>query len=231
MSVFRLFIMTLLTVGLVTPVYADQLPQYNHINIRSSASQEVANDQLTANLMVQQSGRNTAKLANQVNQKMAIILEKSHAFSSIETKTTSYTTQPIYKNGVIESWQVSQNVMLTSQDFDALAEFVGQLNELATIQSMTFSISQQAVELITDELTKQAITNFKNKAKMVTEQFDKSDYIIVHASIDSNYRQPQPKMGRVMMMADAEQAAPPALAAGTNDVSVNISGTIELLGD
>lgn len=230
MTVFRIFTLSLLVAILSGTAHADQLPQYNQINIQASASQEVANDELTATLMVQQSGRNTAKLADGVNQKMAIILEKSQAFSSLKTKTTSYTTHPIYKNGAIESWQVSQNIMLTSQDFDALAEFVGQLNELATVQSMTFSISQQKIEGIKDELTKQAITNFKSKAKMIAEQFDKSDYVLVHVSVDSNYYQPQPKMGRVMMMADAE-SAPPALAAGTDNVSVNVNGTIELLSD
>ncbi len=230
MTVFRIFVISLFTATLLSPAHAEQMPQYNQINIQASASQEVANDQLTANLMVQQSGRNTAKLANQVNQKMAMILEKSHAFSSIKTKTSSYSTQPIYKNGVIESWQVSQNIMLTSQDFDALAELVGQLNEIATVQSMTFSISQQTIDSIKEELTKQAIRNFKNKAKMIAQQFDKSDYVLVHVSIDSNYYQPQAKMSRVMMMADAE-SAPPALAAGTDNVSVNVNGTIELLSD
>ncbi|MDF1588405.1 MAG: SIMPL domain-containing protein [Gammaproteobacteria bacterium] len=230
MTVFRIFTLSLLVAVLTSPVQAEQMPRYNQINIQASASQQLANDQLTANLMVQQSGRNTAKLANQVNRKMAMILEKSHAFNAIKTKTTSYSTNPVYKNGVIESWQVSQNIMLTSQDFDALAEFVGQLNELATVQSMTFSISEQAIDDIKDELTKQAISNFKNKAKMIAQQFDKVDYVLVNVSIDSNYYQPQAKMGRVMMMADAE-SAPPALAAGTDNVSVHINGTIELLSD
>lgn len=230
MTIFRVFILSVFTAVLLSPAHAEQMPRYNQINIQASASQELANDQLTANLMVQQSGRNTAKLANQVNKKMAMILEKSHAFNAIKTKTTSYSTHPVYKNGVIESWQVSQNIMLTSQDFDALAEFVGQLNEVATVQSMTFSISQQAIDDIKDELTKQAISNFKNKAKMIAQQFDKSDYVLVTVSIDSNYYQPQPKMSRVMMMADAE-SAPPALSAGTDNVSVHINGTIELLSD
>ncbi|MDT8370560.1 MAG: SIMPL domain-containing protein [Gammaproteobacteria bacterium] len=230
MIVLRVLLISLFATALFTPAQAEQMPRYNQINIQASASQELANDQLTANLMVQQSGKNPAKLANQVNQKMAIILEKSHAFNAIKTKTTSYSTIPVYKNGVIESWQVSQNIMLTSQDFDALAEFVGQLNELATVQSMTFSISQQAIDDIKDELTKQAISNFKNKAKMIAQQFDKVDYVLVKVSIDSNYYQPQAKMGRVMMIADAE-SAPPALAAGTDNVSAHINGTIELLSD
>jgi len=201
---------------------------YNQISLQTSASQDVANDVLVAMLIVQENGHQPAALAERVNKKMADVLAKADRVKEIDSHTTSYNSQPLYKNGKINSWQVSQHIKLTSQDFEQLGKLIADVNELARVQSMTFKVSDQQIEQTKEVLTKTAIAKFRTKASLVTEQFGKTNYQLVHVSIDGNHSTPQPMRMERMMMSDAKMTAPPATSAGTNKITVNIIGTIEL---
>lgn len=201
---------------------------YNHISLQTSASTEVANDVLVAVLVVQENGQQPAALADSVNTKMAQVLSKATDFKAIDSHTTSYNSQPRYKSGQINSWQVSQQIKLTSQDFDQLGKLIAEVNDLARVQSMTFKVSDPRIEKTKEELTKTAIKKFRHKAAIVAEQFGRAHYQLVHVTIDGNHQSPRPMMERSMMMADSARSAPPATSAGTNKITVNINGTIEL---
>lgn len=221
---------------LITTLLLSHLPfslaesdkSFNQVNLQATASQQVANDQLVAVLLVQETGNDPALLANRVNMKMAKIIEKANQFKQIKHQTINYNTRPIYKNGAIKSWQVSQNIQLKSQDFDQLGKLVSQANSLSTVQSMQFMVSDLQIERTQTILTERAIQKFRQKAAMITKQFAKSNYHLVHINIGNNHvRPPQRHMMRSAMVADSMEAAP-ALSAGENKISVNINGTIEL---
>lgn len=201
---------------------------YNQISFQATDSKDVANDVLVAMLVVQENGLQAAALADRVNKKMTEVLAKADRIKAVDSHTTSYNSQPLYKNGKINSWQVSQQIKLTSQDFEQLGKLIADINELARVQSMTFKVSDQRIEATKEELTKTVIAKFKAKAQLITEQFGKSDYQLVHVSVGGNQSIPQPVRMERMMMADSAKAAPPATSAGTNKITVNINGTIEL---
>lgn len=208
---------------------ADDERHYNQISLNSAASTHIANDLLIAMLVVEEMGSDTARLANQVNEKMAKILAKAEPFKAIDSHTVSYATRPIYKKGVIHSWHVSQTIKLSSQNFEQLSKLIAKVNPLANVQSMQFTISDSKLEQVQEELTLQAIDKFRTKAAMVTERFGKSSYVIINVNIGSNSMPPRPMMNRSFMKAEIADAAPPALSGGTNKVTVNINGNIELL--
>lgn len=208
--------------------FADQEQHFNQINMQATASDNVANDQLIAVLVVQETGNDPATLANIVNTRMAEIITKADNFNSVRHQTVNYNSRPIFKNGAIKSWQVSQNIRLKSQDFEQLGKLVSLANKLATVQSMNFGVSDQQTEKTQDRLTKQAIKKFRHKASIIAKQFGKSNYHLVHINIGHNYVQPQRHMMRASMAKDSMADAAPALSAGTHKVSVNINGTIEL---
>jgi predicted secreted protein len=217
---------------LITPHFAlaDNEQRFNQVNLQASAVGHVENDTLQAMLVVQESGADPAHLAELVNRKMTTVLEKAAKFNDIDKQTTNYTTQPMYKNNVIHSWQVMQTIQLSSMNFEQLGELLKQLKPLANIQSMHFTISDKVLEKAQDELTAQAISKFRNKSAMVAQQFGKSSYTLIHVSIGNDYHSPRPMMERGVMAADMQmKSTAPALSAGTNVVTVNINGTIELL--
>jgi len=208
--------------------FADDQQNFNQVSLQATASDNVANDQLIAMLVVQETGNDPATLANRVNDKMAKIIAKADRFNMVEHQTVNYSSQPVYKNGSIKSWRVSQNIQLKSQDFDQLGKLVAQVNQLSTVQSMTFGVSDSQIEKTQDRLTEQAIAKFRHNASNIAKQFGKTSYHLVHINIGNNYVQPRQVMMRSSMKAEAMADSAPALSAGTNKVSVNINGTIEL---
>ena len=208
--------------------YADKEQHFNQVNMQATASSNIANDQLVAILVVQENGNDPATLANIVNTRMAKVFAKAEKFDNIQHQTINYSSRPIYKNGAIKSWQVSQNIRLKSQNFDQLGKLISQVNKLSTVQSMNFGVSDQQIEKTQDRLTKQAIQKFRQKATTIAQQFGKSNYHLVHINIGNNHVQPQRHMMRASMAQESMADVPPALSAGTNKISVNINGTIEL---
>lgn len=225
-SLFPLLL--LLSLFLTPNVYAQENQRLNQISLQASASEQVANDQLVATLLVQENGHDPATLANKVNKKMTQLIKKAQSFPQVKYQTINYNSRPVYKNGVITSWQVSQNIQLISHNFDQLGRLVSQVNDLSTVQSMQFHVSDQQIETTQTKLTEQAIAAFRQKAQMITQQFGKSNYHLVHINVGNNYVQPpQHRVMRSAMAAESMDVAP-ALSAGTNKVTVNINGTIEL---
>jgi predicted secreted protein len=209
--------------------FADEQPM-GIVNLDASASRDVENDKLVTRLQVMEEGRDPAKLTDLVNQKTALVLDAVKNFKGIEAETSSYNTRPVYKDGKIASWQVSQQLTLKTGKFDQMSQFVGDINSLANIQSMQFQVSDDRAEAIKNELLKQAIANFRDKAQLIAGEFNRSGYELVNLSIDGNYFSPRPVMERAAMMsADSmSKGAPAALAAGTNEVSVTVRGSIQL---
>lgn len=209
---------------------ADEQRPMGIINLDASASQDVENDELVTRLQVIEDGRDPAQLTDLVNQKTALVLDAVKNFKDIEAETSSYNTRPIYKNGSITSWQVSQQLTLETGHFDQMSQFIADISSLANIQAMQFQVSDDKAEQVKQALLKQAISNFKDKARLVAGEFDRSGYELVNLSIDGNYFTPRPVMERAAMMsADvAGKGAPAALAGGSNEVSVTVRGSIQL---
>ncbi|BDZ74549.1 hypothetical protein GCM10025856_22680 [Methylophaga marina] len=210
--------------------FAEDLAQMGIVSLDTSASMDVENDELITRLQVFEQGKDPAKLTDMVNKKTALVLDAVKNFNAIQAETSNYTTQPVYDEGKIASWRVSQQLTLETRQFDQMSQFIADINTLANIQSMQFMVSDDRAEKVKTDLLKQAISKFKDKAQLISTEFDRSGYEIVSISIDGNSFTPMPMMERAnMMSADMRvKAAPAALAGGSNEISVNIRGSIKL---
>lgn len=226
MKLFPLFAVLLFT---ALPVSAEQM-QYGMINLSASAETEVSNDELSVQLQVFEQGEQTAKLSDLVNTKTALVLDALKNFPDISAKTSNYNTRPIYDNGKIKAWQVTQTISLKTADFAQMSKLIGDINSMAQIQSMQFGVSKAKTDEAKQSLIKQAINDFKTKAQLVANEFDESGYDLVSLSVDSGYQTPRPMMSQMMMAdeASAKRGIPAALQGGSNTVSVTVSGTIQL---
>ena len=224
----QLALITLLFI--TTPSFADEQIPMGIVNLDASASIDVDNDELLTRLQVIEDGRDPAQLSDLVNQKTALVLDAVKHFSDIRAETTGYQTRPIYDNGKITSWQVSQQLTLETANFAQMSQFIADINALATIQAMQFQVSDEKAEQVKQVLLKEAISKFKQKAHLISAEFDRKGYELVNVSIDGNYLTPRPVMERaVMLSGDAMgKAAPAALAGGTNEISVTVRGSIQL---
>ncbi len=220
---FRIALIAMIAFG----ARAEDNMRYDRVSLDATASAEVPNDTLGVVLFIESQGRNPARLAEQVNQAMNRVLEIARDVAEVSRQTQSYNTSPIYDKGKIRAWRVRQTIKLESRDFEVLGKLVGRLQQWANVQGMSFSVSADARRQARDGLIQRAIAAFKQRARLVVKSFGRSGYRLVDANIDTGGLRYQPVMMRAEMAADMA-AAPPALAAGSQQFSVTVRGRIEM---
>ena len=204
---------------------------HNLVNLSVDASTEVDNDLLVAVLYAQREGSQPARLADEVNQAVNGAVAQAKATPGIKVQTQSYNTQPVYRNGKLTGWRVSQSIRLESRDAATLSDLVGKLQEQLAVQTLAFEVSDDARRKADETLTTEALDRFTARARLITKQLGRSSYRLVQLNVNSSGGpMPRPMMRVAAMEADMAVAAP-KLEAGTQRLAVSINGTIELTDD
>jgi len=206
--------------------------RYNRASFSVSATEDVANDTLVAVLTVQRDGSSARQLATEVNQVMAWALAKAKEAPSIKVQTLDYQTSPIYQKNVVTGWRVSQSLRLEGRETAAVSDLVGVLQERLNLQQVGYEVSRERRKEVEDRLIGEAIAAFQARAKQVAADLQRRTFRLVQMDVSSGpapmpvYRQ------RAMPMAMAEvAAAPPAIEAGTQTITIGVTGEIELSTD
>nr|CAA6818216.1 MAG: Unknown protein [uncultured Thiotrichaceae bacterium] len=211
--------------------FAAEESSYDRISFAVSAEKEVENDVLTATLFASQTGQNTNELADTVNKDISWAMDIAQQENKIENRTLGYTTNPVYKNGRVDGWQVRQNIELKSKDSKVLSGMLGQLQQKLRVQSIAYSISTEVRQATEESLISEALASFKNRAAQVQANMERSEYRVVRLDIQTGGNFPQPMFrgarAEGMMMADAAPTAP-NLNAGKQKVKVSVNAQIEL---
>lgn len=124
-----------------------------------------------------------------------------------------------------------------SSDIPALNKAMSELSDSYAKASPNFlkistdmELSQQGRQTVQKQALQESATAFRDKAQAVATAFGFKNYRIVHMNVDNST--PAPRFGgAVPMMAMAKQSEDSVAnqVAGNIDVTVNLSGTIELL--
>ena len=206
--------------------------RYNSASFSVSATEDVANDTLVAVLTVQRDGSSARQLATEVNQVMAWALAKAKEAPSIKVQTLDYQTSPIYQKNVVTGWRVSQSLRLEGRETAAVSDLVGVLQERLNLQQVGYEVSRERRKEVEDRLIGEAIAAFQARAKRVATDLQRRTFRLVQMDVSTGpapmpvYRQ------RAMPMAMAEvAAAPPAIEAGTQTITIGVTGEIELSTD
>ncbi len=207
----------------------DNPPVFNRINLAVSAQQEVDNDILVAVMYAQEEGNNATSLAKSVNRDIASAVKQAKQRDGIKVQTLDYTTDPIYRQQTLNGWRVRQSIRLESRDPASLSELIGDLQRSLSVDRIQYVLSPEARTMIEDKLITEAIDRFNQRAKLIREQMGRESHQLVQMNINSSGHSPRPRMAMAQMELSKNSA--PALEAGTQTVTINISGTIELLVD
>lgn len=202
------------------------------IDFRVDVQRPVINDLGRASAYVELTGSDPAEVARKVKTIIADGLTTAKAQPGITVKSGGTHTYPIYsKTGrVIENWRMRSELLLESRDAAALSTAVGKLQggQLA-IGGINFSPAQETRRKADDDATIEAIEAFNAKAARIAATL-KKPYKIRQMSVNGsgNFPQPYPMARGAAMMASAE-SAPMPVEAGESNITVNVSGQIELL--
>lgn len=217
-------------VGAVGGVMAQQSAPltYDRVNLTAEARRQVANDEMVVVMAAEQSGLSPAELADGINVNMKWALEQAQSVTQVQAETRAYQSYPRYDNGRVVGWQASQELVLRTQDNVALTELVGKLQTRLLVRAMQFQLTPDTRRSTEDALISEAIEAFERRATLIGKSMQERAYRIVEMTINTGgagaFRQP---ITRAMRTQSAEMIEAPATTAGTSDIVVTVSGTIE----
>lgn len=208
--------------------HAEEAPTYDRVSLAASARDQVANDTLSAELYAQQEGQDLTALTREVNERVQWALDEAREREGVTAQTLDYQTYPIHRNQTLVGWRVTQGLRLRSTDPEALSTLVGRLQDRLALRGISYGISPQRRQEAEAELIDQALEAFAQRARQVAERLGRPGYRLVHLDVGTSDQVAQPRFARAMAMEATAMAAPPAMEAGTQEVVVTVSGTIEL---
>ncbi len=229
MSFRRTVLLASIAAGLLAcGANADEPDPRNRADFQVERTRDVANDQVRAVVGITDEGADPAALADRVNRTMAWGLAKAKGAQGVEVKSGGYNTSPVYQDGKIRRWRASQDLIIESEDVDAVSALVGTLQERLQLRSIGFSVSPERRRGVEDELIQEAMAAFRARADLVQDSMGARGWSLVRVSINTGGGgPPRPYYAAEARMA-AASPAPPALEGGTSRLTVNVNGTVEL---
>lgn len=207
-----------------TPVWADDRP---HVDFSSEVNREVSNDLLVAQLSADTHDRSATQVASQLTGILNICLRKAEAFPSVNISSGNQSTFPVYgKNNQLSGWRGHGELRLETHDFKAAGQLIAQLQESIQLSGVSFTLAPETRERVKNEMIAEAMVEFRKRAKVVAEAMNAREYKVQHLAIDDGGNG-----GAFPMLARsaADLSMPtPDFVAGTTQLSIRISGTIEI---
>ena len=218
----------LLMASFMGAVHADTDNVHNRVRLQAQQLEAVSNDTMHVTLNTFGEAREPAGLATRINEDMEWALGIARRQQDITSRTGGYQTYPVYKDNVLKGWRGEQSLELEGKDIRAMSRLVGELQGKLQVKSMSFSVSEAKRTGVENRLISRALDAFKARATIVVDNLHASGYRIVEMTISTSSQRP-PAPYPVARMATTMQAeSRVAVEAGESDVSVMVSGTVEL---
>jgi len=200
----------------------------NRVEFQAQAMREVDNDLMRVVLAVEKEHADPARLADEINRAMDWALQQVRTESGVRSRSGAYHTFPVYEQQRVVRWRGIQELVLESdQGAAALSNLVGRLQERLQVRAMSFGVSERQQARIAQELTGEALDNFRQRAQAITERLGAAGYDIVRLQLQDSAGAPPVPM-QSMARALKTEDAPLASEAGTSTVSVGVYALIQL---
>jgi len=214
------------------PVWAQTAPVQQQISLSASGQVEAPQDWLTVRMGLTREGTDAAAVQNQLKAAIDAALTTARAQArsrQMEVRSGAFGVSPRYgRDGKVNGWQGSAEVVLEGRDVALITTTAGKLSTL-TVSSTGFSLSREARRQLESEVQAQAIERFRARAAEVTKAFGFASYTLGAVSISSTDEGMRPMPRMMAMEAKAAMAdAPLPVEAGTDTVSVTVSGSINV---
>lgn len=202
--------------------------RYNVVELQADAQREVQNDTMTATLFVEQTGFDPAQVADGVNKVVNEALRTAKTAQGVKVKSGYNQSFPVYgKNNQLQGWRTRSEIRLESADFEATSALIGELQSTMRLASLGFSVSPKARRQAENELIKEAIERFRERAEIIKQSLGGGAYKLQRMSVNTSGAPPVRPF--TMRAAEARQdVAAPDVEAGTTQITVLATGAIEI---
>lgn len=206
----------------------------NVVVISASGQLDVPQDWLTMTLTVSRDGSDAALVQTQLRQAVdaaLAIVKPAVVARQMEVRTGSFGVYPRHgSNGKIAGWQGTAEVILEGRDFLRISSTAGKATSMG-IGNVVFSLSREAQQKLESDAQAMAIERFKGKAAEVAKGFGFAGYTLREVSVSSADQGDRPVYARaraVPMAASVASDAPVPVEAGKSQVTVTVSGSVQL---
>jgi predicted secreted protein len=224
----------MLCLALAAPLARAEAPVVaNQLSLSASATAEVTNDVLVITFSTQREGADPAALQAHLTQALNTALaeaRKAARTGQVDISTGNFSVQPRY-TGKDEpmKWQGVVELRAEGKDFEALAQLVGRIRTLSVAQ-VGYRLSREAREKVEGDVSTQAIARFRSQAEAHAKAFGFTGVTLraVEVNTSASSGPPMPRF-RAASAEMAMAAAPLPVQAGTSEVSVTVSGSVQML--
>jgi len=218
-----LVIAALLAAGLSQ---ADTVPRYNQVHLSAQQSESIDNDTLHVTLSTYSEMPDPSKLAAAINTDMEWALGLARAVKDVDISTRNYRTYPVHNKNQPKTWRGQQDLVLESKDAARLGQLVTKLQDRLQVNAMRFTVSMSKRQQVENRLIDAAMNAFKARTDIVRVNLGASAYKIVDLNINtSGYRPPVP----LLRATSLEARSSVAVEAGESEISVSVSGSVEMI--
>lgn len=156
----------------------EPVPNYpTDVSFSVEAEKEVERDLLQVSLFYQAEGNDLSALNKTMAEKMNKAIELTKAQSAVEIKDNSRNTWIRYNDkGKQQGWTARAELTLESKDSQALSTLVHELDGVLAIDHVSASVSREKLSSLENELTKEALAKFKDKALLLQESLQMKGY-------------------------------------------------------
>ncbi len=221
---------------LAAPAWAGQAAPSGVLQLQAQASAEVVPDRSVASLAAVAQGSDLADLNAQVAKRLDDALHTARATPGVQAATGEVSTQPRYRDtgGTAhqDGWTVRAVLSLRAADPKVLGALLGRLGATLQLQSVHGEMSAAQRQRELDILGARAIAAFRARAQAAARAFGYAGYTLREAQLSElQGAQPQPRpvvFQQGMLAARAEQPGL-AVSPGRRELSVSVSGSVQLL--
>lgn len=239
-GLLRNFRCSLLAAGVsftgVSAAYAQPIePVRNVVQLAATGQVEVEQDWLQLNLHATEQGSDAAVVQKRLQQTLDAAMRtlKTHINGQeMQVRSGSFGVYPQHNDkGKIASWQGRAELVIEGQNFARISQAAAQVEGM-TIAGMSLGLSKEGRQKVQNQAQALAIENFKNRAALLAQQFGFAGYSLREVSVNNQDGGYAPRMLRAnaAMPASAKMEGAEAIAieAGKTQVTVDVSGSVQL---
>lgn len=214
---------------MINTSYADTnfAPKETTFTFSTEVTRSIDKDLMQVQLNSQKTGKKLSELKQQVSANLNKVLELVKQQKGIQIQSNGVNSYANYDpKGKVSAWVVEGSIQLESQDIEVLAKILDNLGDDIGISYVDFSVSQQKLASLEDEMTLDAIKQFQHKAEIIQKGLNAKGYHIKDVQLNSpGDFSSQQNYAAVSLMAKSEKENVP-LVAGKASISANATGSI-----
>lgn len=206
-------------------------PPQNVLQLQASGTVEVQQDLLTLRLTTARDGTEPAAVQAQLKAALEAALAQARRSAqpgAMDVRTGNFALYPRHnREGRITGWTGSTELVLEGRDFERITQAAARIQTL-TLGGMSFGLSREQRAKVEDEAQALAINRFQARASELARGFGFSSYTLREVAVNSSEPGYLPRPRMAAMEAKSVADAPVPVEPGKSEVTVNVSGSVQL---